>query len=470
MNYLEVTDRALKGPVCKERDFDLKIFSKKLIDITKEYGIRYDPPNPTPSDNTLADAVFQAAMKFYVEVGTYCLDTGRIIKFKEEEVKDALKSASPSIQFGEGRDARVLRSRKPDCANPPWISAGAVGIAVSNEEIFSSLMRAYVEYTPLMNSLCTACITSIDGYPVRLGDPSEVEGSMRTAMLSKEALRAANRPGLPIVNGVATAVSDRAAIAGGSLLGPGDALEIGSIAEMKIDFNLMNKIAYAVASNKKIWAGMGPILGGYCGGPEGLAVAIVAYNFHALLVQKATVQHPYPVHYRYVSNSSRQMLWAVSLAYQAISRNTHVPVVGLCYAANGPTVEEGFYEAAATAASNAVSGVSIEVQGQAKGEGVDHLGPLEARLASEVAMVTTGMKRKDLNEIMRNLLRLYEDKLEKPDLGKKYQECFDVRKITPEQNYLETYKRSVKKLEEIGIHIASSHACHDSPHSESFFD
>ena len=95
----------------------------------------------------------------------------------------------------------------------------------------------------------------------------------------------------------------------------------------------------------------------------------------------------------------------------------------------------------------------MEVQGQAKGEGVDHLGPLEPRLASEVAIATTDMKRQDLNEIIKNLLKLYENKLEKPDHGKKYQECFDVHRIVPEQSYMEAYKKSVKKLEEVGISI-----------------
>jgi methylamine--corrinoid protein Co-methyltransferase len=125
----------------------------------------------------------------------------------------------------------------------------------------------------------------------------------------------------------------------------------------------------------------------------------------------------------------------------------------LCYAANGPGIERGFYEAAVTASTNVVSGVSIEVQGQAKGEHTDHLAPLEARLASEVAMATTGMKRDDLNEIVKELLKLYEDKLEKPDPGRKYQECFDIHKIAPAQSYLEAYKKSAKSLEDIGIRV-----------------
>lgn len=453
MNYLEVTNRALTGPPCKEKEYDLRVFYKKLQEVIKHYGIAYDPTNPIPLDNSLVDHLFNAAMDFYVDVGTYCLDTERIIKFTREEVKDAVRSSLPSVQFGEGRNAKTLVSRKPESTVPPWVSAGAVGIGVSDEEIFSSLMRAYVTYVPLMDSLCTASLVSIDGVPVRLGDPTEIEGSMRTVMLTKEALRASSRPGLAIANGVATAVSDKATIAGGSLLGPGDAIEIGSIAEMKIDFSLMNKVAYAISTNKNIWAGAGPLLGGYCGGPEGLAVTVVAYNFHALLVQKGTVQHPYPIHYRYICNSSREMIWANSLAYQAISRNTNVPLVGLCYAASGPAVEETFYEAAASAATNTVSGASIEIQGLAQGRYADHLGPLEARLAAEVAYAVTGMKREDLNEILKELLKLYEDKLRNPDPGKKYQECFDVRRITPAQGYLELYKKAAKTLGDLGIKL-----------------
>ena len=455
MNYLEVTNRALTGPSCKEKEYDLRIFDKKLKEVIRNYSVTCDPTDPIPSDNSLADRVFNAAMDFYVDVGTYCLDTERIIKFTREEVKDAVRLPLACVQFGEGRNAKNLVSRKPESTVPPWVSAGAVGIGVSDEEIFSSLMKAYVTYVPLMDSLPTAALASVGGFPVRLGDPTEIEGAMRTVMLTKEALRASGRPGIAIANGVATAVSDKATIAGGSLLGPGDAIEVGSIAEMKIDFSLMNKVAYAIGTNKKIWAGAGPLLGGYCGGPEGLAITVAAYNFHALLVQRGTVQHPYPVHYRYVCSSSREMIWANSLAYQAISRNTNMPLVGLCYAASGPAVEETFYEAAATAATNTVSGASIEIQGQAQGRYADHLGPLEARLAAEVAHAVAGMKREYVNEILKELLKLYEDKLRNPDPGKKYQECFDVRRIRPAQDYVELYKKAARKLGDLGIEIST---------------
>ena len=81
VNFMEIIDRALKGPFYSEKDFDLKVFVPKLREVIKKYEIKYDPENPVPSDNDLADRVFKAGMEFYANVGTYCVDTSRIIRF-----------------------------------------------------------------------------------------------------------------------------------------------------------------------------------------------------------------------------------------------------------------------------------------------------------------------------------------------------------------------------------------------------
>ncbi|MEM2506842.1 MAG: monomethylamine:corrinoid methyltransferase, partial [Nitrososphaeria archaeon] len=105
VTFMDVVERALTGEPCSERDFDLKIFSTKLREVLKEHDIKYDPENPIPSDDSLADDVFEAALEFYSQVGTYCTDTERIIKFDENEIKERLKTAPSQIVFGEGVDA-----------------------------------------------------------------------------------------------------------------------------------------------------------------------------------------------------------------------------------------------------------------------------------------------------------------------------------------------------------------------------
>ena len=84
----EVLERTETGKRILEREFDLKIFSKTLAEIVKKYDIKYDPSSPIPSDDSLADDVWKAGFELYLSVGTLCLDTLRVIKFEEEEIKE----------------------------------------------------------------------------------------------------------------------------------------------------------------------------------------------------------------------------------------------------------------------------------------------------------------------------------------------------------------------------------------------
>src|SRR5512143_3110362 len=110
ISFWEVADRAIStGPLMKTKDFDLKVF-KTASRLVKEYGIKYDPKFPIPSDDGLADRLFEAGMKLYAEVGTYCIDTERVIRFSEEELRDALTDLNrmpETVEIGEGIEKRT---------------------------------------------------------------------------------------------------------------------------------------------------------------------------------------------------------------------------------------------------------------------------------------------------------------------------------------------------------------------------
>ena len=452
VSFLEVVRRALTGPLCTERDFDLKIFSSRLNEVVREYGIKYDPENPVPSDDSLADEVFEAAMKFYSEVGTYCLDTNRIIRFDEEEIKKAVRYAKSSVKLGEGKEEKEFVSRKPDSSASPWCCVGGCGIFLSSEELFLRLTEA-LGSIPLADSISTNCLMEVDGQKILPKSPLEVIGAIRTVLLAKEALRRAGRPGLPIINGAATAVSDVGKISGGAFtLRKSDAYEVCSIAEMKVDFGMLNEVAYALNSGNKIVAACGPLLGGYCGGPEGLAVATTAYTFQGLLVQRGDIQHPYPVHYRYIANSGRQLLWANSLSYQATSRNVEIPLLCIPYTAAGPATRMIFYETAAITSSIVSSGGSLE--GVAlRGTEMDYSCHLEPLFMTEVAHAVSGFKREAVNEIVKELLPNYEKDIPNPPKGKRFQECYEEGTVNPNSEYLQLYEEMKKVIGEYSIPI-----------------
>ena len=226
--FIEVIDRSLTGPYCLQEEFDLNVFVPKLREVTRKYKIKFDPDMPIPWDDDLADRVFQAAVEFYSQVGTYCIDTERIIKFSESEILEGLKTAPFEPTFGEGRDCKRLLPRKPESEIPPWCFLGAAGAPVSSEEIFSKVMQGYASI-PLVDSITTPTLTNINGRQIRASSPLEVLACIRSSMLSREALSIAGRPGLPLMNSIATSVTDTAKIAGSQFgLRPSDGWLIGS--------------------------------------------------------------------------------------------------------------------------------------------------------------------------------------------------------------------------------------------------
>jgi len=440
ISFAQVVERALNGPTCSERDFDLGFFVPNLRRVLKTYGIQYEPQNPIPADDDLADRVWAAAIDFLVETGVYCSDTERRILFTRDEIKGALEAGPRGTLFGEGTDAQGMPRRKPEDSIPPWCSVGAGGSPVSSEWNLLNLVKAYAE-NPLGDSVTTPSLTNVDGQRIVAGSPLGMEGAIRTMFLVREALRRAGRPGMPIVNGIATGVRAQEHVAGHRFgIRQTDALEIGTYHEMKIDFDSLNKVSYSLSTGSLIFAENGVILGGLAGGPAGVAVVTTAYNPVDLLVLRGAVQHPFPTHFDLGTTSTRDTIWARSLANQAVTRNSTLPVVNIGYGGAGPMTRMIFYEFAAWVIGSVVSGGSIEAGGSAKGAAEDRTSPMEPVFASEVAHAVAGMSRKEANQIVGQLLPLYEDKLHDPPAGQKYQECCDVTSGVPNKDFVKLYR------------------------------
>jgi len=61
----QLLERVETGPICTERDFDLRILYPKLRSLIKEYDLKFDPAEIVPSDNSLADDLWNAAWAAY---------------------------------------------------------------------------------------------------------------------------------------------------------------------------------------------------------------------------------------------------------------------------------------------------------------------------------------------------------------------------------------------------------------------
>ena len=453
LHFLDIYERALKGPVMSEKDFDMKVFIPRLKNVVKAYGIQYDEGLPVPFDDGAADNLYKAAVDFFSQVGVYCQDTNRVIQFTREEILEAVKEASGQCLAGEGKEAKVFDMRRPDDGKLPWLHVGS-GIVTTSEEMATHKIEAYGSMAEA-NSISIPALDSIRGIPVMAGSPAELYAAIRSIKMGREALRQGGRPGLPIMNLISTAAAAVTTIAASASqfgLRPTDGWLCGAISEMKINFGTMNKVAYLLNWGANIGAETSPILGGYCGGAPGTAVVSTAYILMGLLVMKGNYQLSFPVHFRYGCSSSRDVLWAVSASCQAASRNIPMPVIWLGYMAGGPNTKMYFYEAAAHLLCAATSGApSVQTPHPAKAVKIDGFTPMECKFGVEFAKAAIQLSRQQANEIVLRLLEKYESQIEKAPTGCRYQECYDVTTGKPGQDYLRLYDEVKEELARMGI-------------------
>lgn len=449
---LDVLDKAETGPICTERDFDLKILAPKIKELTKAYEIKYDPESPVPADDSLADAIFNAALDLYLESGTLCLSNQRRILFQDNEIKEALKGASRKVVFGEGRDLRVMKNRRIGDSEPPFcLTSGGCFIS---EEVYVKVIQSIVQ-NPLADTASGGLgLDTVYGVKPKANSPMEILASIWNVILIKEAARRAGRPGIGFHNVHGTGLTDASFIAAYRPefgVGPGDGAAIASLAELKTDYNTLNKVVYFLQSDCNLGNIYVPLMGGYAGGAEGTAIISLAHHLQGLLVHQADYSDLAPCHLRYSCTTTRETLWVASVVGQALSRNTHLLTACEAITAAGPCTEMVLLETAAMSTVGAASGVSINNASAAKSQYLDRNTGMECKFGSEVGHATAAMSRNDANELVKELLRRYEDKIEKPPLGRTFQECYDLRSVKPTTEYSQIYDRTRKQLEDLGL-------------------
>lgn len=452
VSLLEVCQRAQTGPMIDQQSFDLDLVYHTANKLSEKYAISYDPENPVPADDDLADRLYQAALDFFCEVGVYCPDTSRIIQFSREEVSEAVDNLPGRCVMGEGKDRFVFTPRKPDSDTTPWFHVGT-GIVNTDERIVFNLVNAYANIKQA-NSISAPALEKVEGQIVTCGTPVEIYGAIRGIRIARDALRHAGRPGLAIGNCISTAGTAFATVAASAPqfgLRPSDGWLIASLAEMKATVEMMNKTAYLANWGANIGGESGPLVGGYAGGPAGTAIISVAYIFMGILVFNADYHLNFPIHISKGCSSSRDVLWCSAVSAQAISRNIRQPVWYLGYIAAGPMTKQFYYESAAYIAAAISSGVSTQTTHPAKAVLNDYVTPMEMLGSVELAETCTGMKRTEANTIVKELLKKYEDIIDTAPVGKKYQECYDINTGKPCQEYVDLYGEVKEELRSLGI-------------------
>lgn len=84
---------------------------------------------------------------------------------------------------------------------------------------------------------------------------------------------------------------------------------------------------------------------------------------------------------------------------------------------------------------------------------VDHNTGLESAFQGEVALATqrAGITRQQANDIALKLLSKYQGVFENPKRGKPFHEVYDVKSVTPTQEWQDCYRRVKEELTRLGL-------------------
>ncbi len=195
-----------------------------------------------------------------------------------------------------------------------------------------------------------------------------------------------------------------------------------------------------------------PIYGGYAGGLEETTIVDVATTINAFVMTQATWHLDGPVHVRWGITTAREALAVAGHCAMAIEANTNLMLGNQYYTMAGPCTVMCLLETAAQAITDTASGREV-LSGVAASKGVatNYTTGLEARMMAEAARAVAGMETTKVNEILDKLVALYEKDYKNAPKGKPFEECYDVVRLVPTQEYLDVYDEAVKILTGLGL-------------------
>jgi|TARA_B100001964_G_scaffold245814_1_gene336776 methylamine--corrinoid protein Co-methyltransferase len=448
---VEILSKAETGPIIDEKDFEAILITSTIKGLIDKYELKFDRKTIVPSDDDLTDRIFQAGLEFAVEVGMFCQDTHRRITWTEEEYLQGLNSCPGEMVLGTGNDTVTINARTPESPIPPTFVGGPFGVPVP-EDMFVPIMLSYAQ-EPLIDIIENPTIESVYGHPVKAASPWEVLGGWREAELSFETINRAGRPGMPIgcIETSPTALAQISAASWGGVR-PSDWHHVSAPSEFKTNYDLLSKVAHITRIGAHMEAYLNIIYGGFLGGAEGVAIGLAAglivvnQNYMGTTISVSSA-HPF-LH----SDATPDSLWAQSLAFQAVSRHSKMLTASLCKPAAGPGTKTLLHECAAFVISGVASGLTVpQASMTATGTNSCHCSGLESRFSAEVAHAAAGMSREQADDIVKKLLAIYEDDLEKGPIGQPFQEVYSMKTLQPTPEWLGIYEDVKNELVEMGV-------------------
>jgi methylamine--corrinoid protein Co-methyltransferase len=448
-----ILEKADTGPIVEEKVWDFQYISKKVKNLIVKYDIHWDEDIFIPSDDALADRLFEAGLELALDSGVLCVSTKRQMLWKRDEFQAVLDSAPAELSVGQGADAVTIKYRKPEQASRVTIIGGAYGTLIE-EKLFMAMVESYAK-EPLLDIIEPPSIPTALGRTIRIKSPWEAIAARREADLALRAVSQAGRPGV-CIGAAATSGTEIIELAATSFgaYRQTDWHHASFISENKVSYADLTRAVHFYQTGSVAHTFCDPIYGGYLGGKYGVAIGCVAGCILLRACLVGDTVNAGPSHTLLSCDTHPDMLAAQALSYQALSRNTHLLKSVHIRPAHGPGVHELLYEVATMAILGVTSGVDyIKSVQSATGRHMGHTSPLEARLCAQVAHAVEGMSRVEGNALLKKIVPKYCHALPTANIGKHFRDVYNLDTLEPTHDWLQVYEEVIAELTMLGLSL-----------------
>jgi len=371
----------------------------------------------------------------------------------ESELEWVINNAPSEVTLGLDKDQATIRKRSPESDTPITIAAGAIGIPVP-EELFVPVMVSIARERTI-DIIDNASLLTTHGRPIRAGSPWEVVACWQEVDLSFEAVRLAGRPGIAIgcAENSPSEIGELASHTRGGFR-PTDWHHVGMISELKLSYSDLTKAVQYARTGVVSQGFYNPILGGYAGGVEGIAIASVAGLILMRAAYGVQTLNTGPNHPALSCNTHPQMLASQMLAFQALSRNTNLLVANMVRPVGGPGTKDILYEVAAHSIASVASGISYAYGvHSAMGNHTAHTSGLESRFMAQAAKAAVGLTRNEANEIVGKQIQKYAHRQADKPIGKPFDQVYNLTSIRPTPEWYRIYKNVCEELADFELDL-----------------
>jgi methylamine--corrinoid protein Co-methyltransferase len=451
MNFKEIAKRAETGPLMEANDFLLKRVSANALKLEKELEVRWDGKTLVNLDDGLADRCWQAGKKLLLATGVFSMNSSRVIEFSPEELEEALRFAPDRLTMGQGKDSVTIHHRGVEDPRRPFIFSGPFN-ADTSEEMFVRLNEAFAQERIIDGLLFPGYLKKLDGLVFRPTSGMSSRAAVLYGEWSREAVRRAGRPGMPIVGHAVMALNEIACTNEAWGLRASDPRAMVLISELQVDDVSLTRLAYYLAYGCPIYLAFTPLIGGYGGGPAGTAI-VAAASFMAAVLLGGEIVHIGPQHLKFKQQTNLHSLFLASLANQAVARGSRIIATTSHTTSGRPGSAQYAHEFAALALAAVTGGSNVSGPRPAEPLGFNNVSPLMGRLFAEVAHAAAGLTRGQAAEIVGRLYAKYKDSLEldKAPKGEAFEKLYDTSTLRPTAEHQRLYDGLKEELLSLGL-------------------